>query len=112
MNIDQLIPQPMHRETFRRDRERFVPDKPGCYVLTTFSGVVLYIGLTDNLRRRMDQHLDNPEKIAETLFGRAIFFNWIETLETYKVERTWLNIHIQNEGSWPALNKAYSPTST
>lgn len=110
MNIDQLIPLPTHRETFKRNRERFIPDKPGCYVLTTFSGMVLYIGLTDNLRRRMGEHLDSPTKTAKTKRGRAVVFHWMETLDTNKVERTWMNIHIQHEGSWPELNKMYSPT--
>jgi excinuclease UvrABC nuclease subunit len=112
MIIDLLVPAPTHREMFRRDRERFVPDRRGCYALATFSGVVLYVGLTEDIRRRMDEHLDNSEKTGETAFGRAVFFHWIETPDTYKVERTWINIHIQHEGSWPVLNKMYSPTST
>ncbi|MCP1848392.1 hypothetical protein J2R80_002215 [Bradyrhizobium sp. USDA 4541] len=60
----------------------------------------------------MDQHLDNPEKTGETKLGRAVFFYWVETADTFKIERTWMNIHIQHEGAWPLLNKAYSPTST
>jgi hypothetical protein len=112
MNIDLLIPQPTHWETFKRNRERFVPEQPGCYVLTTFLRVVLYVGLTENLRRRFGEHLDNPKKTALTEFGVAFLFHWLETADTYKVERTWLNIHAQNEGVWPALNGMYSPTST
>ncbi|WP_338834113.1 GIY-YIG nuclease family protein [Bradyrhizobium septentrionale] len=112
MNIALLTPQPTNRVTFKRSHERFVPDTPGCYVLTTFSGEVLYVGLTDNLRRRMDQHLDNPEKTGETKLGRAVVFHWVATSDTFKVERTWMNIHIQHEGAWPLLNKMYSPTST
>jgi hypothetical protein len=112
MNIDQLIPYPAHFDTFKRSRERFVPTKPGCYVLTTFEKVVLYIGLTENLRRRFGEHLDNPKKTAQTGLGTAFLFHWLETTNTYKVERTWLNIHLQNEGVLPTLNGMYSPTST
>ncbi|SRR6266480_1530616 len=112
MNFDQLNPHPSNVEIFKRSRERFVPTKPGCYVLTTFNGVVLYIGLTENLRRRFGEHLDNPKKTAQTEHGTAFLFHWLETADTYKVERTWLNIHLQNEGVLPELNGIYSPTLT
>ena len=72
MNVDALFPQPSHCEAFKRSRERFVSEKPGCYVLATFSGVVLYIGLAKNLRRRVNQHLDSREKISPTTIGRAV----------------------------------------
>ena len=113
MIISELVPQPAHRETFKRNRERFIPAGPGCYVLTTFSSEVLYIGLSVNLRRRMNDHLDNPGKTTATIQGRAVLFYWlkVEELELNKVERTWLNTHIQHEGKIPILNKVFSPTS-
>lgn len=112
MNVDHLTPRPVLCEPFRRNRERFIPARPGCYVLTTFSRTVLYIGLTNNLRRRVNEHLDNPAKVSATEHGRAVLFFWLETDELHKVERTWLNIHIQHEGVMPELNRVYSPTST
>jgi hypothetical protein len=112
MNVDELIPRPTHCETFKRSQERFIPEKPGCYVLATFSKTVLYIGLSNNVRKRMNDHLDNTKKTAETKSGRAVLFYWIESADTYKIERTWMNIHIQCEGSLPELNSMYSPTFT
>ncbi|MEJ0025665.1 MAG: GIY-YIG nuclease family protein [Rhizomicrobium sp.] len=112
MNIEALVPQPSGCEPFKRNRERFVPEKSGCYVLTTFSKEVLYVGLADNLRRRMNDHLDSPTKTDETKLGRAVLFHWIESTDTNKIERTWMNIHIQNEGVLPVLNRSYSPTAT
>jgi hypothetical protein len=112
MNISELNPSPTHREPFEWSKERFVPETPGCYVLTTFEGAILYIGLTDNLRRRMNAHLDSPQKSGLTKNGRAIFFHWLETPDTYKVERTWLNTHSYTEGSLPLLNRMNSPTFT
>lgn len=109
MNVSELVPNPSECETFRRSRLRFVPETPGCYVLTNFSGVVLYIGLTNKLQRRMCEHLDSTTKIAETIDGRAVLFHWIETEEMNKIERTWLNTHIQFEGRLPLLNKLNSP---
>lgn len=110
MNISELVPQPSQCETFKRSRLSYIPDKPGCYVLTTFAKVVVYVGLSNNLRRRMNEHLNNPQKTSETKDGRPIFFFWMECEEFNKVERTWMNIHIQHEGRQPELNKIYSPT--
>ena len=87
MNIEQLLPPPNSVQMFRRSNVRFVPDVPGCYVLATIGHVVLYIGLANSLRRRMNAHLDNPEKTAETTLGKATLFYWIETPDTNKVER-------------------------
>ena len=112
MRIDKLHPAPANHEAFRRNRRRFIPDSAGCYVLTTFSREILYVGLAANLRRRFDQHLDNPNKTAMTPLGRAILFWWLETFDTNKVERTWMNIHMIHEASLPILNRVYSPTAT
>ena len=61
MNLRELMPQPTHCEPFKRNRERFVPE--------TFLGDVLYVGLADKLRRRMNDHLDDPIKTGGTRLG-------------------------------------------
>ena len=111
MNIGGLIPQPIGCESFLRSRCEFVPKTAGCYALTTFGKDVLYLGLTINLRRRMNEHLESPEKTRATDKGRAILFHWLQTPDIYVVERTWMNIHYQHEGTLPLLNKMYSPVS-
>ena len=63
MNVEALVPKPSAWEPFRRDRVGYVPMVSGCYVLTTQTGHILYVGLTSNLRGRMEQHLDTPEKV-------------------------------------------------
>ena len=80
--------------------------------MTTFEQDILYIGLTVNLRRRINEHLDSSAKTELTAHGRAVLVYWAETTEVNKVERTWLNIHLLNEGRLPILNSVYSPTST
>ena len=112
MNVTELLPQPPDREVFKRYRERFVPDAAGCYVLTTYAGVVLYVGLAEDLRRRMNNHLDDLVKTSPTELGKAFWLHWIESPDTNKIERTWMNIHIQHEGALPFLNTIYSPTFT
>lgn len=111
MTIDKLVPLPTLRETFKRNCVKFVSEKSGCYVLTTFGNVVLYIGQAANIRNRMVNHLDNPLKTRETPEGRAIFFYWLECDNIGKLERTWLNTHVEHEGRYPTLNKVYSPVS-
>src|SRR5580700_6325470 len=105
MNVGELVPQPQRCESFLRSRCRFVPETSGCYALTTFSKVVLYVGLATNLRRRMNDHLDSPEKTQATEKGRAVLFHWLETTDINMVERTWMNIHHQHEGTLPLINK-------
>ena len=112
MKLSLLVPRPTGLEPFRRSRERFVPSVAGCYALTTFQEEVLYLGLSVDIRRRFNEHLDTPQKTELTAHGRAVLFHWLPTTETNKVERTWLNIHLLNEGVLPILNSLYSPTST
>ncbi|MDP3369615.1 MAG: GIY-YIG nuclease family protein [Brevundimonas sp.] len=111
MKIDALVPRPSASEPFRRDRQKFIPSAAGCYVLTTFGGDVLYVGLAVDIQRRMGQHLDTPAKRAPTPLGRAVVFHWLLCADLEKVERTWMNTHIQHEGRLPHLNGAYSPIS-
>ena len=111
MKIDMLTPQPVEYEIFKRSRERFIPEKSGCYALATFAKELLYVGLAKNLRTRMKNHLSSDEKTAPTALCRATYFYWFESLEMEKVERTWMNIHIQHEGKLPVLNTVYSPVS-
>lgn len=112
MKIELLQPEPSKMEPFSRTRERFIPEKSGCYVLTTFGREVLYVGLAKNLRRRMNNHLDSEAKRAVTPLGRVSLFFWLECAQIETMERTWMNIHIQNEGALPLLNSVYSPVAT
>lgn len=111
MTIDKLVPAATKRETFKHTSLRFVPEAPGCYVLTTFDNVVLYIGQAVNIRRRMNNHLDDPRKTELTSQGRAFFFYWLEYDDISKLERTWLNVHGEHEPRYPILNSVNSPVS-
>lgn len=112
MNIDKLVPSPSRHEAFRRNRGNFVPEVSGCYVLTSFSREIMYVGLAKNLRRRFIQHLDSPDKVSVNKLGRALLFWWYTSTDINKVERTWMNIHLLEEGALPVLNKVYSPVGT
>ena len=112
MNVAALRPGPTNVQHFRRDRLNFVPATSGCYVLAALDGCVLYAGLTINLRARMEQHLDTPEKRAVTRHGRALHFHWLETEALAAVERGWLNSHVALTGELPILNKVASAMSS
>ena len=111
MKVEELIPRPKFKEPFALSSAKFIPEIAGCYVLSTIDGTVLYVGLANSLRRRQKQHLESSGKVEATVLGRASFFNWLETEDINRVERTWLNCHVHSEGSLPILNKIYSPTN-
>ena len=111
MKIQNLDPCPKHRENFRRDRQKFLPNTSGCYVLASFQDVVLYVGLGENLRRRFGNHLDDPKKTSMTKNGKAFFFYWLVCDELENIERTWLNECEIVDGTLPVLNRIASPVS-
>ena len=51
-----------------------VPQSPGCYLLTNAYHEVVYIGQTNDLRRRMSEHLDDIRITGLTPIGRATWF--------------------------------------
>jgi hypothetical protein len=110
MKVDKLNPATSQWEPFTLSKAKFVPNSAGCYALTNFEETVLYVGLATDLRRRFMQHLEKPEKTGVSAEGRATKFYWVETIDINRVERTWLNIHVHNEGRFPILNKVYSPS--
>lgn len=112
MKVNDLTPTPSCSAEFEWNMVRYVPEGSGCYVLATFMGVVLYLGRTTSLRERMRRHLDDPTKTSPTRLGRAVRFVWFESEDIERVERTWANLHIQQEGRLPVLNVVYPAVST
>ena len=111
MKVGQLVPHVSLRVQFSLRHHKFVPVEPGCYVLTTFEGDVLYVGLTDDLHRRFWEHRDTKEKCEPTAQGMAFWFYYLgcEIKHLERIERTWLNIHVEFHGERPILNKCDSP---
>lgn len=113
MKIDELSPQPTDKVHFRLSSFKSVPKETGCYVLTTFDEEILYIGLSDNLFNRFQQHLGNLEKTNPTKEGKAVwfFFTIYNPKNLPKLERTWINHFSARHGRLPILNKVNSPVS-
>jgi predicted GIY-YIG superfamily endonuclease len=79
--------------------------------LTTFEGDVLYVGLSEELRRRFGDHRGNDEKCEVTALGKAFWFYYLEQPETEinRLERSWLNQYAAVHCGYPVLNRVASP---
>lgn len=111
MKVNQLVPTVELRKQFNLKERKFVPKESGCYILATFDNEILYIGLTDNLNRRFAEHRNTKEKRHPTSQGKAFWFYYLtcKENETYRLERTWINIYTGFHGVLPVLNKVNSP---
>lgn len=111
MNVANLHPPPQEKAPFELSAYLQVPEDSGCYVLTLFDGHILYIGKSKKLRRRFEQHLDDPLKTQPTSQGRAVWFHWLlhKELHLNALERGWGHEHRVVEGVLPILNDASPP---
>jgi len=111
MNVSDLSPAVSNKAQFTYEFHKFVPPAAGCYVLATFDGHILYVGLTDNLHRRFAEHRETKAKCALTSQGAAVWFYYLlmSKAEIHRTERTWLNSHADAHGVLPILNKINSP---
>lgn len=111
MKIQQLIPAVTQRIQFGLRFRKFVPRETGCYALTTFDNHILYVGLTDSLYRRFNEHWDSKDKRLPNKLGRAFWFYYLTCPEKVlcRIERTWMNQHVELHGVRPILNKVDSP---
>jgi excinuclease UvrABC nuclease subunit len=112
MNVTELNPKVLDKIEFQLNKVKFVPSMIGCYVITNFHHEIMYIGQTVNLKTRIQQHLENPEKTKLTQIGRAYYF-YYKTIEQEKdlnkLERGWLNEYELKEGHIPILNSVRGP---
>ena len=112
MKIEALFPRILLKVEFTFNKVKFIPSAFGCYVLTTFDGEILYIGQSNNLTRRIRQHLENINKTTVTEAGRAFFcyYKIVEKeTELNKLERGWINQYELTEGQIPILNSVRAP---
>ena len=111
MKVEELVPIPDIKALFKLSAYKAVPNSSGCYVLTTYDDYILYIGLTDNLLMRFQQHIDNPVKTKPNVEGKAIWFYYklYNSKKLNFLERTWINQFVAVHGNLPILNKVNSP---
>lgn len=111
MKVSLLIPPVVEKVAFKYTSVKFVPNAAGCYVLTTFDHDVLYIGLTNSLQRRLENHLEDKEKTAVTELGKAFWFYYLfyDEANLEMLERTWQNQYMIEHSRLPILNSISSP---
>ena len=71
MMVRELCPAVADRFQFSFRYQKRVPNRSGCYALTTFEGKILYVGLSCDLNRRFGEHRNNCEKCDPTILGKA-----------------------------------------
>ena len=110
MQASSLVPGPAKRVRFNRGQYLIIPQASGCYVISNAWDDILYIGLSNNLRNRFEQHLDNPGKVNPTQAGVAFWFHFLiyDKKKIRKLENSWLQQFQVNEGVLPILNSIQS----
>jgi len=112
MNASMLRPMCRVKEKFLYSSVGDIPRSPGCYVLTTWSDDILYIGQSTSLWSRITSHLADPEKTSLTPAGKAFWFHYdlFDAFVLNRVERGWIQQHEDCEGSLPILNRIQPPS--
>lgn len=112
MLVSSLTPKTEEWVKFSLDVLWKVPEESGCYVITNYDGVILYIGQAVNIHNRMEQHLNDGEKRGKTPWGVAFWFYYLlcPKLELNDLERGWVNEHrLKEKGQLPFFNKVNPP---
>lgn len=107
MKVTALLAPMSGRVPFRRSELVRAPREPGCYALASIEDDVVYVGQSERLQRRMEQHLDDPRMNAQTPFGLPVWFYYMllpdERLVQYE---TQLLVRFKAiEGHLPSLNR-------
>ena len=113
MKVADLKPPAATRVKFSLSDQRLVPQHPGCYVLVSFVGEILYIGKAENLRSRFRTHRDSEEKRGAVNGKSAhwFYFAQFSKNELFRVERGWLHQYETLHAELPRMNKIHSPVS-
>lgn len=112
MKIAELTPPVLNKASFHLSKVKFLPQSPGCYVITNFHDDILYIGQTNNIKSRVNTHLNDLHKTQITELGKAIhvYYNLVDKeIHLSRLERGWLNDFELKEGRLPLLNSFRGP---
>ena len=107
MKILELAPQMVKRVGFELRYGLLLPRSSGCYVLANIYDEVLYIGQTECLRRRMEDHWKDPRMTQRTRLGLATWFYYQDcpVSDLLAVERSLLSKYYFEEIELPPLNR-------
>ena len=113
MKFSMLHPSCPYKVKFSRYDLRKVRLGTGCYVLASYEEEVLYVG-QGNVHDRMEVHLGDPEKTAETKKGKAFWFCYLfaDSSRLNGIEGGWIRQYEDENGMRPLLNKQPAPAPT
>lgn len=108
MKVAALFSRTSGRVPFHRSELVRAPLQPGCYALAGVEDDVVYVGQTENLQRRMKEHLDDRRMNAQTPFGLPVWFYYMLLPDEHLVQwETQLLVRFKAiEGRLPSLNRA------
>ena len=111
MFVSELHPPPKGKVRFAYPGLRKLPDTAGCYALANVDDIILYIGQSKDIARRVVGHFDDREKRATTPHGIAFWCYYLPISEPKlnALERGWLNSYQLTEGKLPYFNKVGAP---
>lgn len=112
MRVDALKPRPQERLSFDRGSVARMKPGSGCYVLASRSGRVLYIGKAVDVRRRLEQHLDDPAKKGDSRIGFtvAVWLDRCDVDDVAELESEWTRQHEMGaSGRLPPMNSIRPP---
>ena len=111
MLVSDLLPKADGKVKFNYSALDKSPAESGCYIITTFDGTILYIGQSDNIRRRMEEHLDEKEKTKETPWGVSfwLYYKLYDKTKLNELEREWTNEYKLKMGKRPHFSKNDPP---
>ena len=107
MKVQECSPTMQNRVVFIRHSIPFAPAVAGCYCFANIYDDVLYIGQTDCLQRRLEQHLDDPRMTSRTSLGLVSWFYYVEIpeRELRTTEQKLVGDYQFKEGELPPLNR-------
>lgn len=85
---------------FNKDNIEKVPEESGVYQFDTQTET-LYIGKTDNLRRRLMEHLNSNDACIQ----KTKFFKYLVTTSPERTEDALLKDYKQRHGKLPECNE-------
>jgi hypothetical protein len=112
LKASALIPSPTFVGAFDYPTAAWLPNGPGCYVLTNAGLDIVYLGQAISLKSRVLQHLEGGKHRELTPYGRASLLSILEIEDPLRLsphERGWLNQCLLADGALPPLNKVEAP---
>jgi excinuclease UvrABC nuclease subunit len=100
MKPRNLTPIPTQALPFDTVSLDFISNRNGCYVFTASNGDILFIGSTNVLKKRLEQHIEKNQALEIS----AVHFLESDEIKQEIVEKDWHNQFQEFAGCLPPMN--------